>query len=140
MGETISQFVSPMQHLFQTRKTIDGAKMNPKTLGNLLQQKRGSMGIRAAASEIGISPATLSRIEHGRVPDLETLRKVCRWLGVDPAEYFGAASKPQPAGTSSFQVVFKKDRAISQKTSKALGNLILAAYKQFSEIDAAGHE
>jgi transcriptional regulator with XRE-family HTH domain len=113
--------------------------LNPKTLGNLLQQKRGSMGIRAAAGEIGISPATLSRIENGRVPDLDTLRKVCRWLGVDPAEYLGA-SETRQASVSGLQVVFKKDRAVSQNTSKALGKLIIAAYRQFSEIDAAGHE
>ncbi len=113
--------------------------MNPKTLGNLLQQRRGSMGIRAAAGEIGISPATLSRIENGRVPDLDTLRKVCRWLGVDPAEYLGA-SETRQTSVSGLQVVFKKDRAISQNTSKALGRLIIAAYRQFVEIDAAGHE
>jgi transcriptional regulator with XRE-family HTH domain len=117
-----------------------GAHVSPKTLGNLLQQKRGSMGIRAAAGEIGVSPATLSRIENGRVPDLETLRKVCRWLGVDPAGYLGARSKPGMTDVSGLQVVFKKDRAVSPNTSKALGKLIIAAYRQFSEIDAAGHE
>jgi transcriptional regulator with XRE-family HTH domain len=113
--------------------------LNPKTLGNLLQQKRGSKGIRAAAGEIGVSPATLSRIENGRVPDLDTLRKVCGWLGVDPAEYLGG-SEARQMGVSGLQVVFKKDRAVSPNTSKALGKLIIAAYRQFSEIDAAGHE
>lgn len=113
--------------------------MNLKALGNLLQQKRGSMGIRAAAGEIGISPATLSRIENGRVPDLETLRKVCNWLGVDAAEYLGG-SETRQTGVSGLQVVFKKERAVSQNTSKALGKLIIAAYRQFVEIDAAGHE
>jgi transcriptional regulator with XRE-family HTH domain len=117
-----------------------GERLTPKTLGNLLQRKRGSMGIRAAAGEIGISPATLSRIENGSLPDLETLGKVCRWLGVDPAGYFDATSKHGAAGDASLQVVFKKDRAVSQNTSRALGKLIIAAYRQFSEIDAPGHE
>jgi transcriptional regulator with XRE-family HTH domain len=114
-------------------------RMTPKMLGNLLQKKRGSMGIRAAAGEIGISAATLSRIEHGRVPDLETLRKICSWLGVSADEYLGASpvtTTQEPA----LQVVFKKDRAVSQATSKALGMLIVAAYQQFSKIDAAGHQ
>jgi len=115
-------------------------RLTPKTLGNLLQQKRGSMGIRAAAGEMGISPATLSRVENGSVPDLDTLRKVCRWLGIDPAEYFGPSSRRRTASDASLQVVFKKDRAISANTSKALGKLIIEAYRQFSEIDAAGHE
>lgn len=115
-------------------------RLTPKALGNLLQQKRGSMGIRAAAGEIGISPATLSRIEHGSLPDLDTLRKVCRWLGIDPAAYFGAPTARAPAEEATLQVVFKKDRAVSQNTSRALGKLIIAAYRQFSEIDAPGHE
>jgi transcriptional regulator with XRE-family HTH domain len=113
--------------------------MNLKALGNLLNQKRGSMGVRAAAGEIGISPATLSRIEHGRVPDIETLGKVCRWLGVDPADYIGAP-KSSAKGAASLQIAFKKDRAITQKTSRALGRLIVAAYHQFSELDADGHQ
>jgi transcriptional regulator with XRE-family HTH domain len=115
------------------------SRMNLKALGNLLQQRRGSMGIRAAAGEIGISAATLSRIEHGRVPDVETLGKVCKWLGVDPADYLGIPAKPGKKGETSLQVVFKKDRTISQTTSRALGRLILAAHRQFSELDADGH-
>jgi transcriptional regulator with XRE-family HTH domain len=131
-----------MQHIFQMRDTMPAEAFAAKTLGLQLQRKRGSMGVRAAAAEIGISPATLSRIENGRVPDLETLRKVCAWLGVDPAGYLGAPSsapfRQHPAG---LQVVFKKDRAPTPKTSQALGKLIIAAYNQFaSQVKADGHQ
>jgi len=115
--------------------------MTPKDLGQLLQRKRGSMGVRAAAGEIGISPATLSRIENGRVPDLETLKKVCAWLGVDPATYFGASAKPQTTSAPDVQVVFRKDRVVSPKTSQALAKLIQAAYSQFAAtVKADGHQ
>ena len=114
--------------------------MTPKDLGRLIQRKRGSMGIRAAAGEIGISPATLSRIENSRVPDLETLKKVCAWLGVDPAAYLGISTDPQPA-TPAVQVVFKKDRAVTPKTSQSLAKLIQAAYNQFAaEVSPDGHQ
>jgi transcriptional regulator with XRE-family HTH domain len=136
----VSIFVSLVQHFFQASNTMAGSRISPKTLGTLLQQKRGSMGIRAVAGEIGISAATLSRIENGRLPDLDTLRKVCRWLGVDPAGYFGASPKPASADIARLQIVFKKDRAVTQSTSRALGRLIIEAYRQFSEIDASGHE
>jgi transcriptional regulator with XRE-family HTH domain len=129
-----------MQHFFQPWNTMAGDRLSPKSLGNLLQQKRGSMGIRAAAGEIGVSAATLSRIENGRIPDLETLRKVCRWLGIDPAKYLGMSPEARAGREASLQVVFKKDRTVSQATSKALGKLIVAAYQQFSKIDAAGHQ
>src|SRR5215831_3989895 len=100
--------------------------MTPKNLGQMVQRKRGSMGIRAAAGEIGVSPATLSRIENGRVPDLETLKKVCAWLRVDPAEYLGKSRPGAIAQTRAVQVVFKKNRAVAQETSQALGRLIIA--------------
>ena len=115
--------------------------MTPKLLGQMLQRKRGSMGVRAAAGEIGISPATLSRIENGRVPDLDTLKKVCAWLGVDPAAYLGASAQRRTTDAPSVQVVFKKDRAVTPKTSQALGKLILAAYQQFAAtVNADGHQ
>ena len=41
------------------------------------------MGLRQAAVEIGISASTLSRLERGEMPDLETYVKCCRWMTVD---------------------------------------------------------
>ena len=60
-----------------------------ESLGRLVAKKRGDRGIRAAASEIGISPSTLSRVENGHLPDLENYRKICAWLGIDPANVVG---------------------------------------------------
>lgn len=34
-----------------------------------------------AAENIGVSKATLSRIENGKTPDIFTLAKLCRWMG-----------------------------------------------------------
>ncbi len=36
--------------------------------------------IRSAASEIGISPATLSRIENKKTPDIVVMASVCNWI------------------------------------------------------------
>lgn len=46
------------------------------------------IGLREAAIEIGISYATLSRIENKKVPDLMTYAKVCEWLKVDMKSFF----------------------------------------------------
>src|SRR5207249_7254287 len=123
-----------LQHIFHACNARSGELMTPKNLGQMVQRKRGSMGIRAAAGEIGISPATLSRIENGRVPDLDTLKKICAWLGVDPSAYLGVSAEPQSASTAGVQVVFKKDRAVTPETSRALGKLIIAAYQQFAAV------
>ena len=44
-------------------------------------------GLRQAASGIGASASTLSRIERGKPPDLSTYVRLCQWLGV-PMERF----------------------------------------------------
>jgi len=59
-------------------------RVPPETFGQLLLRKRGVRGIRDVAKEIGISPATLSRIERGHPPDFRTLGKACAWLAIDP--------------------------------------------------------
>lgn len=100
-------------------------------LAQLVLRTRGSMGIRAAAKEIGISPTTLSRVERGHVPDLRTLDKVCEWIGVDPAKF---------TGIGGLQIAFKKKTAVRQDTAKSLANLIELASEQFArEIETEGH-
>jgi len=99
-----------------------------QSLGRKLREKRGARGIREVAKEIGVSHATLSRVERGFLPDLETFSKICKWLGVDPGEVLRIKA---PAATESpaVSVHFRKDHAISPKTARALANLILAAQR-----------
>jgi transcriptional regulator with XRE-family HTH domain len=95
-------------------------------LAERIQEKRAGKGVREAAAEVGVSPATLSRIENGKIPDLETFGKVCRWLGEDPAIYLGLPQQPA-AALPTARVHFKKGAAIRKDTAKALADMILAA-------------
>lgn len=91
------------------------------------------MGIRAAAAEIGISAATLSRVEHGHLPDSLTLGKICTWLGINPGLVIGGANVAPDKGPTlpAVQIGFKQGRAFSPQTAKSLANLIIAAHKEF---------
>lgn len=103
-------------------------------VGRQLATQRGARGIRDTAKEIGISPATLSRVERGLMPDLETFGKICRWLRIDPAEILGIT---EIASTRPAAVVhFRKDHAIEPATAKALAEMILAAQRAFMVADA----
>lgn len=100
-------------------------------LGQLLARRRGNMGVRAAAREIGISPSTLSRIENGHVPDVGTLEKVCEWLGEASSKF---------TGVGNLQIAFKNRKAVPQATAQSLASLIEKASKQFAdEVEARGH-
>lgn len=46
-----------------------------------------------ACIEIGISKPTLSRIERGKKPDIDTFAKVCKWLKEDPNKYLNEKEK-----------------------------------------------
>jgi transcriptional regulator with XRE-family HTH domain len=94
--------------------------------GGLITAKRGPMGVRAAAAEAGISPATLSRVENGHMPDLETFAKICKWLGRDPREFLGIEGR-DAASARRTVVHFKKNKTVVMDTATALGELIRAA-------------
>jgi transcriptional regulator with XRE-family HTH domain len=105
--------------------------MKIEELAGLVQKRKGSMGVRATAAEIGISPTTLSRIERGHLPDMGTLNKVCKWLGEDMAKF---------TGVGGLQIAFKKHQAVSPETSRSLASLIELASKQFAvKLSVEGH-
>lgn len=96
-------------------------------LGRLIVAKRGNRGVRAAAAEVGVSSATLSRVENGQMPDLLTFKKICEWLDRDPAEFLGLRDR---ADDESPPVVhFRKKKTVSQETAKSLAELILSTQR-----------
>ena len=105
-------------------------------LAQRIQERRAGKGIREAAKEVGVSPATLSRIENGKVPDLETFGKICQWLGDDPSVYLGL--KPRADEAPRAQVHFKKGTAIEKDSAKALSEMIMMAQKALFQEDLQG--
>jgi transcriptional regulator with XRE-family HTH domain len=111
--------------------------MSLLSLGKLLTRRRGERGIREFAKEIGVSPATLSRIESGKLPDIETFSKICSYLKLDPAEILqvdleGARSTPDAAPEPVAAVHFKADQALDPGAAEDLGALILAAQRELA--------
>ena len=96
-------------------------------VAELVRERRGTLGVRAAATEVGVSPATFSRIENGHMPDLETFAKICEWLEIDPAEYLGIEREKKIPSTAT--VHFRKGNTTDKKTAEALGSAIVAAQK-----------
>jgi len=107
-----------------SRKTLE-------TLGISVRRKRGERRLREVARDIGISPATLMRIEEGRIPDLQTFVRVCRWMQADPAEYLGLPR--QTRVEQPLSVHFKVDRALAPRTAEALAQMVMLAAAQQAE-------
>lgn len=45
-------------------------------------------GLRGAAKAAKVSAPTLSRIERGGKPDIDTFAKLCGWMNENPTKYF----------------------------------------------------
>ncbi len=96
-----------------------------ESLGAIVREKRGTRKLRETAQEIGISPATLLRVEAGRIPDVETFGKLCKWLKKDPNEFLGT-TQPTPSFLS-VSVHFKADKNPNSETVNALAKMVLLA-------------
>src|SRR5258708_24774285 len=119
------------------------SEIDTRLLAEELRQKRGKRGLRAVADEIGnVSASTLSRIEQGKVPDLDTFVRICRWLDVPPDRFIirsrqnvgtqvdskRGESDEQTLQTITVPVHLKADRTLSPKTLKALEQIVRLAF------------
>jgi transcriptional regulator with XRE-family HTH domain len=102
------------------------------SLGPMVRKKRASRKLREVAREIGIGPATLMRIEAGRVPDVETFGKVCKWLDEDPGSFLGfeqardehRLTGPKAKDTVMVSAHLKADSTPQPATIQALAKMI----------------
>lgn len=111
------------------------AKLTLAQLGSTVRAKRDKTTIREASEEIGIAPATLSRVERGHTPDLVTFGKICEWLEIDPSEILGLdVSRKQTDGTQQTATAhFRTPREIDSDLAEALGELILATQRMLED-------
>lgn len=107
------------------------AKRTLESLGPAVRSKRGDRKLRETAAEIGVSPATLLRIEEGHVPDVATFGKVCRWLSVDPGEFLGFKQRTEEQGQGLVAVSahLRAQQHLQPETARALAQMILLACK-----------
>ncbi len=106
-------------------------------LAALVRTKRGKRGLRETAQEIGgISISTLSRVEQGKIPDIGTFLRICRWLGVSPEQLVSDAvhvdpQEPAPTVSTPEMIVahLRADRTLDPHTAEALSTMIRLAYE-----------
>ena len=91
--------------------------------------EREDLGLREAASQCGVSAATLSRVVNGKVPDTASFVALVRWLEVS-ADVFIQPARPA-TGPEPVEAHLRADRALPPATAKALAALVRAAYADF---------
>ena len=112
------------------------------TFGSEVNRFRGSKTLREAATEAGVSAPTLMRVESGRIPDVETFGRLCKWMGVDPGKYLGftGSEDAQDAPAIDAPLVvsahLRIEREPQRQTAEALARMILHAVKRQRATDS----
>ena len=103
--------------------------LNTSKLAQMIKSKRGSQGLRVTAKEIGdVSASTLSRIEQGNIPDIDTYILLCGWLDVS-TDYFVLNKETEGSGSNKIVAHLRADKILDPKTAEALIQMITVAYQ-----------
>ena len=103
-------------------------RMPLESLGTMVRNRRGDSTLRDVAKDIGVSPPTLLRVESGRIPDIATFGKLCKWLELDPGEFLGTkVTGSNPAGSQPIIMTahFRADQHPTPETIAALSQMLL---------------
>ena len=113
--------------------------IDPAELATRLQARRRERGIslRAAAAEIGVSPATLSRVERGDyLPDRDNLFRLIEWIGGtrEPA----GPSEPHAPGAATMEAIelhLRADKDLTPADAATIAQMVRLAYERLRRSD-----
>lgn len=113
-----------------------GSYLDTERLANLVRNKRGSRGLRETAKEISnVSPSTISRVENGKTPDMETFLALCDWLEIPAAELIKNTEEEEATldTPETITIQLRADKNLDPAIANALASLVKAAYKDLSQ-------
>ena len=82
LGET---HISLVKHCLM-RYYFDAAEFSKKIKYKRLIEL--NTGLREVAKSTKVSPATISRIENKKTPEMDSFLKMCHWLNADPSNFW----------------------------------------------------
>lgn len=104
------------------------ARLDLSQLGPLLRQHRGSLSIRQAAADAGVSFSTFSRVEAGSQPDLTSFTLLCSWLGISPNQFFAPASEREQDPLEVAISHLTADPRLGEEKAKSIEEMLRAMY------------
>ncbi|MEH2272831.1 MAG: helix-turn-helix transcriptional regulator [Nostoc sp.] len=108
--------------------------LNIERLAALVRNKRGTRGLRETSAEIGnVSTSTLSRVENGNMPDMETFMALCDWLQVRPGDLFLTDHQQQLDIDEEIVILLLGDKRLEPETAYALSQIVKATYRYLLE-------
>jgi transcriptional regulator with XRE-family HTH domain len=96
-----------------------------------LRARRHELGLslRAAAVEVGVSAATLSRIESGAyLPERDNLFRLLDWLGLTRGEQVSQPHPPNAGTMEAIELHLRADKELSPADAEAIAQVVRLIY------------
>lgn len=90
-------------------------------------RSREGLSLREAAAASGVPVATLSRIEKGRTPDLETFRRLLGWIGESPDRFFSPMERTENT-PDAIAVQLRADPALPADAAERIAGIVRDLY------------
>ncbi len=118
--------------------------LNSELLASMIKSKRGKKGLREVATEISkeigdVSAATLSRIEQGKLPDVETFIKICKWLNVATDEFI-VGKKTSISKLTEKELVLSQLRASRELDEDTIEAMVSMVNMAFTKVRKHAHK
>jgi transcriptional regulator with XRE-family HTH domain len=110
--------------------------LNTELLASMIKSKRGKKGLRDTATEIGdISAATLSRVEQGNLPDVETFIRLCKWLKVSTDTFVSGKKTTTSEVSEKDKIVYqlRSSRELDTDTINAMVAMVDMAFTKLKK-------
>ena len=117
---------------------MTGARLDVDALVAALDAKRKDEDIswRELARRAGVSPSTLTRIQQGKLPDVNTLGALLEWLDMPAEEFLVTRAKGEKTAANPVvkaTALLRGKKKMSPAATKALEEMVQAAFKLFKE-------
>lgn len=96
--------------------------------GRMLRERRGTLSIRQAAADAGVSFSTFSRVEAGAHPDLATFTRLCSWLRVPAARFFNPVTERRMTPLDEAVTHLRTDPRLTPEAASTLTSVLTDMY------------
>jgi transcriptional regulator with XRE-family HTH domain len=115
---------------------VAGDRLDTGALYAALDAQRKARGLswRQLATEVGVSPSTMTRLANGQRPDVDAFAGLVRWLG-QPADTFlvgdDDAPREEPDLVAQLAPLLRARKDLSDDDATYLEDLISVAVRRF---------
>jgi transcriptional regulator with XRE-family HTH domain len=92
------------------------------------QRKAAGLSLRDLAAETGVPYSTLSRVESGKIPDLNTFRSIVEWLGIPPDRFFPRTRVREESTPDAVAHFLRADSTLSDQARDQLSSVFSSMY------------